>query len=62
MGFRAGLRDPCTWDIARFSESVKIHSPAARVFLPFPKISQHPALRFQIGYATGILKSPYTEQ
>ena len=24
-------------------ESVKIHSPAARVFLPFPKISQHPA-------------------
>ena len=32
MVFRAGQRDPCTWDVARFSESVK-----------FPKISQHPA-------------------
>ena len=43
MVFRAGWRDPCTWDIARLSESVKIHSPAARVFLRFLKISQHPA-------------------
>ena len=43
MVFRAGLRDPCTWDVARFSDSVKIHSPAARVFLCLPKISQHPA-------------------
>ena len=44
MVFRAGQRDPCTWDVVRFSESVKIHSPAARVFLRFPKISQHPAI------------------
>ena len=29
--------------IINFSESVKIRSPAARVFLRFPKISQHPA-------------------
>ena len=43
MVFRAGYRDPCTWDIARFSECVKIDSPAARVFLRLPKISQHPA-------------------
>ena len=41
MVFRAGQRDPCTWDVARFSESVKIHPPAAGVFLRFPKISQH---------------------
>ena len=26
-----------TWDVARFSESVKIHSPAARVFYAFRK-------------------------
>ena len=32
MVFRAGLSDPCTWDVARFLESVKIHSPAARVY------------------------------
>ena len=25
--FRAGLRDPCTRDVARLSESVKIHEP-----------------------------------
>ena len=43
MVFRAGYPDACTWDVARFSESVKMHSPAARVFLRFPKISQHPA-------------------
>ena len=27
MVFRAGLRDPCTRDVARLSESVKIHEP-----------------------------------
>ena len=43
MVFRAGYRDPCTWDVARLSESVKIHLPAARVLSRFPKISQHPA-------------------
>ena len=32
MVFRPGQRDPCTWDVARLSESIKIHSPAARVF------------------------------
>ena len=31
------------WDVARLSESVKIHSPAARVFLRFPKVSRHPS-------------------
>ena len=31
MVFRAELRGPCTWDVARFSESVKLHSPAAGV-------------------------------
>jgi hypothetical protein len=36
-------RDPCTWDVARLSESVKMHSPAARVFLRFPKVSRHPS-------------------
>ena len=43
MVFRAVLRDPCTWNVARLSESVKIHSPAARVFLRFPKVSRHPS-------------------
>ena len=43
MVFRAGLRDPCTWDVARLSESGKIHTPAVRVFLRFPKLSQRPA-------------------
>ena len=43
MVFRAGQRDPRTWDVAWLSESVKIHSPAPRVFLRFPKLSQHPA-------------------
>ena len=42
MVFRAGSRDPCTRDVARFSESVKIHEPQASVFLRFPKIEQHP--------------------
>jgi hypothetical protein len=28
---------PCTWDVARLSESVKIHSPTARVFHAFRK-------------------------
>jgi hypothetical protein len=37
MVFHAGLRDPCTRDVARLSESVKI-----RVFLRFPKVVQHP--------------------
>jgi hypothetical protein len=36
MVFRAGLRDPCTW------ESVKILKPQASVFLRFPKVEQHP--------------------
>ena len=35
MVFRAGLCDPCTRDVARLSESVKI-------FLRFPKVEQHP--------------------
>jgi hypothetical protein len=35
MVFRAGLRDPCTRDVAKLSESVKI-------FLRFPKVEQHP--------------------
>ena len=26
MVFQAGQRDPCTWDVARLSESVKTHS------------------------------------
>jgi hypothetical protein len=43
MVFQAGQRDPCTWDVARLSYSVKIHSPAARVFLHFPKVSRHPS-------------------
>ena len=34
MVFQAGY-------VARLSESVKIHSPAARVFLRFPKVSRH---------------------
>ena len=42
MVFRAGLRDPCTRDVARFSESVKIHEPQASVILRFLKIEQHP--------------------
>jgi hypothetical protein len=37
------LRGIFTWDVARLSESVKIHSPAARVFLRFPKVSRHPS-------------------
>ena len=44
MIFRAGWRDPCTWNFARLLESVKIHSPAARAFLRLPKLSQHPVL------------------
>jgi hypothetical protein len=43
MVFQAGQRDPCTWCVARLSESVKIHSPAAQVFLRFPKVSRHPS-------------------
>ena len=38
MDFRAGLRDPCTRDVARLSESVEKHEPQASVFLRFPKI------------------------
>ena len=37
MVFRAGLRDPCTTDVARHSESVKILEPQASVFLPVAK-------------------------
>jgi hypothetical protein len=43
MVFHARWRDPCTWDVARLSESVKMHSPAARVFLRLPKVSRHQA-------------------
>ena len=42
MVFRARLRDPCTRDVARLSESVKILEPQASVFLRFPKVEQHP--------------------
>ena len=42
MVFRAGLRDPCTRDVARLSESVKILEPQPSVFLRFPKVEQHP--------------------
>ena len=42
MVFRAGLRDPCTRDVARLSESVKILEPQASVYLRFPKVEQHP--------------------
>ena len=42
MVFRAGLRDPCTRDVARLSESVKILEPQASVFFRFPKVEQHP--------------------
>jgi hypothetical protein len=42
MVFRAGLRDPCTRNVARLSESVKIPEPQASVFLRFPKVEQHP--------------------
>jgi hypothetical protein len=38
MVFRVGLRDPCTRDVARLSESVKILEPQASVFLRFPKV------------------------
>jgi hypothetical protein len=31
MVFRAGLRDPCTRDVAKLSESVKILEPQASV-------------------------------
>jgi hypothetical protein len=42
MVFRAGLRDPCTRDVARLSESVKILGPQVSVFLRIPKVEQHP--------------------
>ena len=42
MVFPAGLRDPCTRDVARLSESVKILELQASVFLRFPKVEQHP--------------------
>ena len=38
MVFRAGLRDRCTRDVARFLESVKILEPQASVFLRSPKV------------------------
>ena len=40
MVFRAGLRDPCTRNVARLSGSVKIHEPQASVFLRFPKVDK----------------------
>jgi hypothetical protein len=42
MVFLAGLRDPCTRDVARLSDSVKILERRASVFLRFPKVEQHP--------------------
>ena len=48
MVFRAGLRDPCTRDVARLSESVKILEPQASVFLRFPKVEQHPKCRITL--------------
>ena len=42
MFFRSWLRDPCTRDVARLSESVKILEPQVSVFLCFPKVEQHP--------------------
>jgi hypothetical protein len=43
MVFRAGLHDPCTTNVTRLSESVKILEPQASVFLVrFPKVEQHP--------------------
>jgi hypothetical protein len=42
MVFRAGLRDPCTRDVARLSESVKILEPQASVFLRFAKVEPDP--------------------
>jgi hypothetical protein len=42
MVFRAGLRDACTRDVVRLSESVKILETQASVFLRFPKVKQHP--------------------
>jgi hypothetical protein len=40
-GSRAGLRDPCTRDVARLSESVKILEPQASAFFRFSKVKQH---------------------
>ena len=43
MVFRAGLHDPCTRDVARLSECVKIFEPhEASVFLRFLKVEQNP--------------------
>jgi hypothetical protein len=49
MVFRAGLRDPCTRDVARLSESVKILEPQASViiiiiiiFTSFSTVSNQP--------------------
>ena len=42
MVFRAGLRDPCTRDVVRRSESVEILEPHASVLVRFPKVEQHP--------------------
>jgi hypothetical protein len=42
MVLHAGLHDPCTRDVTRLSESVKILEPQASVFLHFPKVEQHP--------------------
>ena len=45
MVARAGLRDPCTRDVARLSESVKKHEPKASVFYAFRKSSNIPSAR-----------------
>jgi hypothetical protein len=42
MVFRVGLRDSCTRDVVRPSESVKILELQASVFLRFLKVEQHP--------------------
>jgi hypothetical protein len=42
MVFRAGLRDPCTRDVARLSEIVEILEPQSSVFLRIPKVEQLP--------------------
>jgi hypothetical protein len=47
MVFRAGLRDPCTRDVSKLSESVKILEPQASVLLRFPKVEQHPKCMHQ---------------
>jgi hypothetical protein len=42
MVFGAGLRDPCTWDVSRLSESVKKLEPPGESFLRFPQVEKNP--------------------